>query len=252
MRPARKKYFELCINYGKWERRLGEIDISAISTDGELFRAIRSKYEGIRGFRTKKLYLLEPVDIHFVQVRIQYAFPANWTNELLVQPGRTISTQHSRETRQLAFAGRAEEEDLGVQSSAQDPRGDLFALHEIQVSVFKCDLAAHDAEETGEKDGGGGVTATDGLGDPCHRGSEQVACVVALLDGHNGAVCCRYGLVHLETERCSGCTASCWTSWDIRIILNFRVLQAVGNLELWRLCWSCVAISSLASSCNAC
>jgi len=62
-----KKYFELCVNYGKWERRLGEIDITSIRTDGDLFRAIKDRYNSVRGHRAA-LYLLEPVDVRFVQV----------------------------------------------------------------------------------------------------------------------------------------------------------------------------------------
>lgn len=64
-----RKFFELCVNRGKWEKRLGEIDITDMVNDGELFRAIAEKYDSVRGIRAKNLYLLEPADIHFVRVR---------------------------------------------------------------------------------------------------------------------------------------------------------------------------------------
>ena len=63
------KFFELYVNRGKWEKILGEIDITNMVTDGELFRAIAEKYDFVRGIRAKNLYLLEPADIHFVRVR---------------------------------------------------------------------------------------------------------------------------------------------------------------------------------------
>ena len=63
-----KKYFELCVNYGKWEKKLGEIDITNITTDEDLFCKIAEEYASIRGVRSKALSLLEPADIHFVRV----------------------------------------------------------------------------------------------------------------------------------------------------------------------------------------
>ena len=66
-----KRYFELCVNYGKWEKRLGEIEITNITTDEGLFRQIAEKYDSIRGFRAKAVSLLEPADIHFVHVSLR-------------------------------------------------------------------------------------------------------------------------------------------------------------------------------------
>ena len=66
--PRRKRWFELCVNRGEGRRSLGEIPLEHIQNDGEVFRATRSKYESIRGFRIRKLYLLKPVDIRFVRV----------------------------------------------------------------------------------------------------------------------------------------------------------------------------------------
>lgn len=63
-----KKYFELCVNSGKWKITLGEIDITDVNTDRDFFDKVAEKYDSVRGFGAKALYLLEPVDIHFVRV----------------------------------------------------------------------------------------------------------------------------------------------------------------------------------------
>ena len=104
----------MCINHGKWDQRLGEINISNVHTDGHLFRKIRETYEEIRGFRAKNLYLLEPVNIHFVKVRRPCTFPTKQAKEIVVQPGGTMSAEYPRETGQLAFRGRDSTQDLVV------------------------------------------------------------------------------------------------------------------------------------------
>ena len=64
------RYFELCLNHDSLEKRLGEINLVDVKNDGELFEKIRERYMEIRGPRIKRLYLLKPVDIHFVRVRL--------------------------------------------------------------------------------------------------------------------------------------------------------------------------------------
>ncbi len=87
---GREKYAELCINHGRNQQRLGEIEVSAFASVGRLFREIRRKYEEVRGFRSKYL-LVEPVDIKFVQVsptgvsffvisRLLCIISSNWKN----------------------------------------------------------------------------------------------------------------------------------------------------------------------------
>ena len=69
--PAEKKprkYLELCVNHRKNEKRLGEIDLTDVTTDEDLFCNIAETYASIRGSLGKALFLLEPVDIHFVHV----------------------------------------------------------------------------------------------------------------------------------------------------------------------------------------
>ena len=72
MEEKHKKYFELCVNYGQWEKRLGEIDITNVTTDEDLFCKIVEKYTSIRGSLGKALFLLQPVDIHFVHVSFHF------------------------------------------------------------------------------------------------------------------------------------------------------------------------------------
>ena len=64
----RKKYFELCVNSGKWKITLGEIDITDVKTDQDFFYKVTEKYDSVRGFFAKALCLLEPADIHFIRV----------------------------------------------------------------------------------------------------------------------------------------------------------------------------------------
>jgi hypothetical protein len=65
---APQKYFELIVNTGEYSTTLGEIDISSICSDGELFRRIRERYLEIRGYRARKVFLIKPVSFSFVKV----------------------------------------------------------------------------------------------------------------------------------------------------------------------------------------
>ena len=67
------KFFELCVNYGRWQRRLGEINISQYNSDGQLFDAVKRKYFELGKSRMK--YFLEPVDVRYVRVRSRTWFP---------------------------------------------------------------------------------------------------------------------------------------------------------------------------------
>jgi hypothetical protein len=62
----RQSYLELCINTGQYTKTLSEIDLKNIKSDSDLFERIRSKYFGLRKFRSH-LWLLKPVGIHFVK-----------------------------------------------------------------------------------------------------------------------------------------------------------------------------------------
>ena len=63
----RPKFFELCVNHSRWQRRLGEINTAQCSSDGQVFAAIKSKYLALR--KSKKDYFLAPVEIRYVRVR---------------------------------------------------------------------------------------------------------------------------------------------------------------------------------------
>ncbi|MCJ1475644.1 hypothetical protein MMC13_004307 [Lambiella insularis] len=66
-----RRYFELCINHSSLEKRLGEIDVSRVTNDGELFRKIREQYLNIRGCLAKRINLRKPVDIHYVRFTLE-------------------------------------------------------------------------------------------------------------------------------------------------------------------------------------
>ena len=61
-----RSFLELCLNTGKCAKTLCEIDLSNITSDGQLFDRIRSDYYGIRKLRFS-LRLLKPSGIHFVK-----------------------------------------------------------------------------------------------------------------------------------------------------------------------------------------
>ena len=86
--PWTGKYFELCINHSTLEKRLGEIDVSRVSNDGELFCKIRDRYQSLRGSWAGALSLRKPVDIHYVRV----GFP----NFLETKPCCSCYLVHSR------------------------------------------------------------------------------------------------------------------------------------------------------------
>ncbi|KAI1086618.1 hypothetical protein F5B19DRAFT_129562 [Rostrohypoxylon terebratum] len=64
-----KKYFEVCVSVGRYAINLGEIDISSITSDGQLFDEIWKTYRGMKGKDWKaalRNWFLEPDDILFV------------------------------------------------------------------------------------------------------------------------------------------------------------------------------------------
>ncbi|MCJ1243663.1 hypothetical protein MMC30_000860 [Trapelia coarctata] len=80
-----ERYFELCLNHDSLEKRLGEINLTNVRNDGELFEKIRERYAEIRGPSIKRLYLLKPVDIHYVRFSLEdrhrvwiFEEPSSW------------------------------------------------------------------------------------------------------------------------------------------------------------------------------
>ncbi|KAH6838570.1 hypothetical protein B0I37DRAFT_409119 [Chaetomium sp. MPI-CAGE-AT-0009] len=67
---VKKRFIELCVNTGEFQRSLAEIDVSTASSDAQLFDRIRERYREVRSFRTK-YFLLKPVDVHFVQFSVE-------------------------------------------------------------------------------------------------------------------------------------------------------------------------------------
>ncbi|MCJ1438964.1 hypothetical protein MMC27_008354 [Xylographa pallens] len=68
--PCTPKFLEVCINTGKWHRSLGEIDITRVSCDRELFALIKQRYDEVRGHRSK-LFFLEPAKVEWVQFSLE-------------------------------------------------------------------------------------------------------------------------------------------------------------------------------------
>lgn len=66
------RYLALCINTGRCHMTLGEINVTSLLRDNEVFRMIKQRYFEIRGFRAqaRRLFLVRPSSIHFVKVRI--------------------------------------------------------------------------------------------------------------------------------------------------------------------------------------
>ena len=65
-----KRFIELCVNTGEFQRQLTEIDASDVESDAQLFDRIRERYREVRSFRVK-YFLLKPVDVHFVQFSVE-------------------------------------------------------------------------------------------------------------------------------------------------------------------------------------
>ena len=67
---SKKRFLELCVNTGEFQRQLAEIDVSSVKSDAQLFDLIRERYRGLRSFRLK-YFLLKPADVHFVQFSVE-------------------------------------------------------------------------------------------------------------------------------------------------------------------------------------
>ncbi|KAH6638021.1 hypothetical protein C7974DRAFT_374626 [Boeremia exigua] len=77
---ARNKYLELCVNVGKYETKLAEIQVSssqsngaAICTDAHLFRQIYHRYFALRK-HTWRRFLYRPAGIKFVHFGVQAGY----------------------------------------------------------------------------------------------------------------------------------------------------------------------------------
>jgi hypothetical protein len=74
--PHRKrKFLELCVNTGEIDISLGEIDVTDVNTDGELFKKIYERYKNLRGHRMRRIFL-KPIDVHFVRVSRSWYAPS--------------------------------------------------------------------------------------------------------------------------------------------------------------------------------
>lgn len=83
--PEKRRYFELCVNTGEISVNLGEIDITDVDSDGELFKRIYERYKEIRGYRIRRVFL-KPVDVHFVHFSVQKRYRVGIYGKPLVIP----------------------------------------------------------------------------------------------------------------------------------------------------------------------
>jgi hypothetical protein len=71
-----RRFFELCVNTGEIDICLGEIDITNVRSDGELFKKIYERYKDLRGYRIRRIFL-KPVDVHFIHVSSTWYAPSS-------------------------------------------------------------------------------------------------------------------------------------------------------------------------------
>ena len=71
-KPKCRQFLAICINTGQYITKLGEIELSTISKDGELFAKITDKYRQLRQFRIKRVFM-RPVNVHIVLVCMKSA-----------------------------------------------------------------------------------------------------------------------------------------------------------------------------------
>ena len=68
---ATPAYIELCVNSGRLCQSLGEVCVTHMTTDVELFLKLRKEYQKIRGWRTKWQYFLCPSSMDFVRFSLE-------------------------------------------------------------------------------------------------------------------------------------------------------------------------------------
>lgn len=81
---SNSKFFELCVNSGKFLKTLGEIDVSSIDTDGKFFSIVKAHYLRLRSFRSR-FWLLKPVNVSYVRVSLLFHFYPFPRSELNIQ-----------------------------------------------------------------------------------------------------------------------------------------------------------------------
>lgn len=63
----KRRFFELCVNTGKYAIMLGELNVSEVQTDQDLFAKIVERYRALRPPRIQRMFMT-PIDVHFVFV----------------------------------------------------------------------------------------------------------------------------------------------------------------------------------------
>ena len=92
--PRIRKYLELCVNTGKFHKSLGEIDITLVNCDRDLFALTKQRYNEVRGHRIK-FSLLEPVAIEWVQFSLEEQHRVGiLLHPLAVPPKNEVDSNH--------------------------------------------------------------------------------------------------------------------------------------------------------------
>ncbi|SPO06948.1 uncharacterized protein DNG_09642, partial [Cephalotrichum gorgonifer] len=86
-----KRFLELCVNTGEFQKQLAEIDVSSVRSDGQLFDRIRERYREVRSFRVK-YFLLKPVDVHFVHFSVEDRYRVGILDKPMAIPSKDEMT----------------------------------------------------------------------------------------------------------------------------------------------------------------
>ena len=82
-------FLELCVNTGEHLKTLGEIDLTSVRCDGELFKMIKEHYLRLRSIRSK-FWLLKPATISYVRV----SYPTFHSPALIDQFQFSVENRH--------------------------------------------------------------------------------------------------------------------------------------------------------------
>ncbi|MCJ1290595.1 hypothetical protein MMC34_002135 [Xylographa carneopallida] len=94
--PRIPKFVEVCVNTGKWHRSLGEINITDVYCDSDLFALIKQRYDEVRGHWTKFLFL-EPAKVELVQYSLEERYQVGIMLHPMAVPPKDEVDKHNYE-----------------------------------------------------------------------------------------------------------------------------------------------------------
>lgn len=128
------RFLELCVNVGLRKRRLAEIEITYMSSDGELFSEIRKRYKNLRNpsLRYSRLSLRHKLTriVTFKFVKVSYSNILNRLSKLTMPVPTRRSTPCLGHTRRTASTHRNLLWALRIPTTTKARRGilPLFSL----------------------------------------------------------------------------------------------------------------------------